>query len=114
MNAYTGYQYISHRLASASAERALVCCPAASTRLQRVVANRPARGWGKPWSGMQTPLEFGEQDRSRRGPRAPVERQCPGKERLEPIRQLREPLVGGRLAQASVVTERRRRERMRP
>src|SRR5260370_11599511 len=105
MNAYTGYQYISHRLASASAERALVRCPAARTRLQRVVAKRPARGCGNPLSGMQAPLELGEQDRGRRGPRASVERQCAGKERLEPIRQPQEARVGGRLAYASLVTQ---------
>src|SRR5271167_3978461 len=113
MNAYTGYQYISHRLARASAERRFVCCPAARTRLHRVVAKRPARGGG-PLSGMQAPLELGEQDGSRPWPRTSVERQCADKERLEPIRQVQEARVGGRLADACVVGERRRCERMRP
>src|ERR1700681_1610600 len=110
MNAYTGYQYISHRLASASAERAFVRCPAARTRLQRVVAKRPARGSGETSSGMQAPLELGEEDRRRRGPRTSIECQRASEERLQPIRQIQEPRVGGRFAHPYVVTERHRCE----
>src|ERR1700730_2335689 len=114
MKAYTAYQYISHRLASASDERAFVWCPAARTRLHRVVANRPARGGGEGLSDRQTALELGEKDCRRLRPRRTVERERAGKEWLEPLWQMHQPRVRGRAPHACVAGEGSRCERMRP
>src|SRR6185436_19222247 len=112
-NAYTGYQYASHRYASASPDAALVAWPAASTRLQRVVLKRPPRP-GEERSGIQAALQLVEEERRRLRTFAAIDRQRPGKELLARTRQARQRRVRRRFADVNVDRERHRRKRMRP
>src|SRR3954470_23961098 len=93
MNAYTGYQYISQSPVNASAERRFDSSPAASTRLQRVVANRPPRRGGKPPSAMEGPLQLADEGRRRPRPHRDIKRQCPTEECPASGRQIVEPAV---------------------